>query len=46
MKKGLYVIYVRIKTPTVTIDNSFDLADYESPEEHVKAAKNWIRKED
>jgi len=44
MKRGLFVIYVKIKTPRVTIDNSFDLADYESPKEHIKAVKDWIRK--
>ena len=46
MKKGHYVIYITIKTPRITISNEFDLANYENVQEQVKAAKDWIRKED
>jgi len=45
MKRGLFVIYVKIKTPRVTIENSFDLVDYDSPRAHIQAVKDWIRKE-
>ena len=45
MKKGMFRIEITIKTPTVTMTQSFDLADHSSPQEWVKTAKDWIRKE-
>jgi len=43
MKK--YRIKIIITTPTVELMNYFDLKDYNSPEEWVKAAKDWIKEE-
>jgi hypothetical protein len=40
-----YRIKITIETPTIVINNDFDLKDYDSPEEWVKAAKDWIKKE-
>ena len=38
-----YRIKIIITTPTVELMNNFDLKDYDSPEEWVKAAKDWIK---
>ena len=40
-----YRIEITITTPTIEIMNRFDLKDYDSTEEWVKAAKNWIKEE-
>jgi hypothetical protein len=41
-----YRIKIIITTPTVELMNYFDLKDYNSPEEWIKAAKDWIRKDE
>ena len=46
MKKGLFVIEIIIKTPTIEMMNRFDLHDYDSPEEWVQDAKNWIKEDE
>ena len=45
MKKGIYRIEITIKTPRLDITEWFDLANYDTPKEWVKAAKDWIKKE-
>jgi len=43
MKKGMFRIEITIKTPTAFVTQCFDLADYITPKEWIKAAKNWIK---
>ena len=46
MKKGIVRIEITIKTPSVTVTEWFDRADYATNEAWVKSAKDWIKKED
>ena len=41
-----YRITITIDTPSVSITQIFNLKDYDSPEAMVKAAKDWIRKDE
>ena len=45
MKKGKFRIEITIKTPRIEISEWFDLADYNTPEDWVQAAKNWIKED-
>jgi len=46
VKKGIVRIEITIKTPSVTVTQWFDRADYPTNEEWVKTAKEWIKKDE
>jgi hypothetical protein len=45
MKKGIVTIKITIKTPTATVTQCFDRADFETNEAWAEAAKKWIRED-
>lgn len=44
MKNG-FRIKITIETPSIDITQWFDLKDFKSPEEWIKAAQDWIKKD-